>query len=123
MLRLQFKTLQNKELILLIENNIQGGIPSISGDRYVELDDDNKILFVDSTNVYVWTMKESLLYVEKVFDENVDSDDILQTSYDSSFGNFVECDLKRPDFRKEQKIYLRFALKKTLVLSILIVIL
>ena len=35
---IKLQTLQNKDLILLIENNIRGGISSVMGDRYVKSD-------------------------------------------------------------------------------------
>ena len=36
---IKLQTLQNKYLILALEDNIRGGISSIMGDRYVQLDD------------------------------------------------------------------------------------
>ena len=80
----------------MIENNIRGGIPSKTGDGYVKKDDDKKILFVDATNVFVWTTSESLLYVEKKIVEIVVLENIIKAPYDSSFGNFVKGDLKIP---------------------------
>ena len=35
----KLQTLQDKDLILLIENNIRGGISSVMGDRYVKSDE------------------------------------------------------------------------------------
>ena len=40
----KLQTLQDKDLILLIENNIRGGILSVMGDRYVKSDEKRKIL-------------------------------------------------------------------------------
>ena len=37
--RIKLQTLQDKNLHLLIENNIRGGIGSVIGDRYVKSDD------------------------------------------------------------------------------------
>ena len=34
---IRLQTLQDKDLILLIENNIRGGISSVMGDRYVKI--------------------------------------------------------------------------------------
>ena len=48
-----------------------------------------------------------------MFDENVDLEDIIKTPYGSSFGNFVEGDLKSPGFIKEQTKKFRLALKKS----------
>ena len=36
---INLQTLQDKDLILLLENNIRGGISSIMGDRYVKFDE------------------------------------------------------------------------------------
>ena len=40
---IKLQTLQDKDLILLIENNIRGGISSVMGDRYVKSDENKKI--------------------------------------------------------------------------------
>ena len=39
-------------MILLLENNIRGGISSIMGDRYLESDENKKILYKDANNLY-----------------------------------------------------------------------
>ena len=39
---LRLQTLQDKELILLIENNIRGSISSVMRDRYVKSDENRK---------------------------------------------------------------------------------
>ena len=39
---IKLQTLQHKDLILLIENNIRGGIASVIGDRYVKSDENKK---------------------------------------------------------------------------------
>ena len=57
-----------------------------------------------------------------MFDENVDLEDIIKTRYGSSFGNFIEGDLKSPGFIKEQTNYFRHALKTKLDLRIFLVI-
>ena len=46
----KLQTLQDKDLILLIENSIRGGISSVMGDRYVKSDENKKILYMDATN-------------------------------------------------------------------------
>ena len=51
-------------MILLIENNIRGGISSVMGDRYVTSDENKKILYVDANNLYGRSMSESLPYDE-----------------------------------------------------------
>ena len=41
---IKLQTIQDKDLILLIENSIRGGISSVMGDRYVKSDENKKIL-------------------------------------------------------------------------------
>ena len=48
---IKLQTLQDKDLILLLENNIRGDISSVMGDRYVKLNDNKKILYMDATNL------------------------------------------------------------------------
>ena len=40
---INLQTLQDKDMILLLENNIRGGISSVMGDRYVISDENKKI--------------------------------------------------------------------------------
>ena len=49
---MNLKTLQDKDMILLLENYIRGGVSSVMGDRYVISDENKKILFVDANNLY-----------------------------------------------------------------------
>ena len=39
---INLKTLQEKDMILLIENNIRGGVGDVMGDRYVKSDENEK---------------------------------------------------------------------------------
>ena len=39
---IKLQTLQDKDLILFLENSIRGGISSVMGDRYVTSDDNKK---------------------------------------------------------------------------------
>ena len=41
---IKLQTLQDKNLILLMENNVRGGLSSIMSFRYVKLDDNKKII-------------------------------------------------------------------------------
>ena len=61
---IKLQTLQDKDLILLLENNIGGGISSVMGDRYVKSDDNKKILDIDATNLYGHSMSQLLPYDE-----------------------------------------------------------
>ena len=41
---INLKTVQNKDMILLIENNVREGVSSVMGDRYVKPDENKKVL-------------------------------------------------------------------------------
>ena len=94
---IKLQTLQDNDMILLLENNIKVGISSVMGDKYVQSDESKKILYVDANNLYGWAMSEYLPYDEIKFDRNVKLQDILKTPDDSDIGYFIEVDLKYPD--------------------------
>ena len=73
---INLKTLQDKDMILLLENNIRGGVSSVMGDRYVKSDDNQKIMSIDANNLYGWAMIEYLRYDEIAFARNVKLEDI-----------------------------------------------
>ena len=106
---IKLQTLQNKDMILLLENNIRGGISSVMGDRYVRSDKNKKILYIDANNLYGWAMSESLPYDEIKFEKDICLNDILNTPDDSDIGYFIEVDLKYPDNIKEKTKNLPFA--------------
>ena len=89
-------------MILLLENNIRGGVSSVMGDRYVISEENKKILYVDANNLYGWAMSEPLPYDEIKFDNIVRVEDILNTPDDNDIGYFVEVNLKYPDNIKEK---------------------
>ena len=60
----KIQTLQDKDLILLSENDIRGGISSVMGDRYVKSDENKKILYVDATILYGHPMSQMSPYDE-----------------------------------------------------------
>ena len=49
---INLQTLQDKDLIITLENNIREGISSVMSDRYVKSDDNKKILYLDANNLY-----------------------------------------------------------------------
>ena len=49
-------------MILLLEKNIRGGISSVIGDRYVRSDDNIRILYIDSNNLYGHSMSQTFPY-------------------------------------------------------------
>ena len=106
---INLQTLQDKDMILLLENNIRGGISSVMGDRYIQSDENKKILYVDANNLYGHSMSEPLPYDQIKFDNNVNLEDILNTPDDSDIGYFIEADLKYPDIIKEKTKNFPFA--------------
>ena len=99
---IKLQTLQDKDMILLLENNIRGGISSVMGDSYVESDENKKILCVDVNNLYGWAMSENLPYDAIKFDRNVELEDISNTPDDSDIGYFIEIDLKYRNIIKQK---------------------
>ena len=49
-----------KELLLLLENNIRGGISSVMGNRHVQSDENKQTLYIDANNLYGWAMSQYL---------------------------------------------------------------
>ena len=98
-----------KELLLLLENNIRGGISSVMGDRHVQSDENKQILYTDANNLYGWAMSQYLptsefeklqLPEEYILEQIVE--DLLQIPDDNEFGYFIECDLEYPVEIKEK---------------------
>ena len=106
---INLQTLQDKDMILLLEKKIRGGISSVMGDRYIKSDDNKKIWYIDANNLYGHSMSEPLPYDEIKFDNNVELEEILNTPDDSDIGYFVEADLKYPDNIKEKTRNFPFA--------------
>ena len=106
---INLQTLQDKDMILLLENNFRGGISSVMGDRYVISDENKKILYVDANNLYGRSMSEPLPYDEIKFDDNVKLEYIFNSPDDSDIGYFIEVDLKYSDNTKEETKHFPFA--------------
>ena len=106
---IRLQTLQDKDMLLLLENIIRGGISSVMGDRYIKSDENKKILYIDANNLYGHSVSEPLPYDEIKFDQNVNLEDILNTPDDSDIGYFVEADLIYPDNIKEKTKNFPFA--------------
>ena len=112
--RLDF--IKDKDLLLLLENNIRGGISSVMGPRYIESDENTKLLYIDANNLYGRAMSQYPLtgdFKEIKFgcDEYYEYDsllmneikeDILNTPDDNVYGYFIECDLEYPAEIKEK---------------------
>ena len=120
---IKLQTLQDKDMILLLENNIRGGISSIMGHRYMKSNENKKILYFDANNLYGHSMSEPLPYDEIKFDKNIELEDILNTPDDSDIGYFIEVDSKYPDNIKQKTKNFPFAPEnKKKILIILMII-
>ena len=94
---IRLQTLQDKDMILLLENGIRGGISGVMGDRYVKSDENTNILSFDATNLYGYVMGQCLPYDEIKFKtENICLEDILNTPDDNDEGYLLEVDLEYP---------------------------
>ena len=104
---IKLQKLQDKDMILLLENSIRGGISGVMGDRYVKSDENKNILYVDATNLYGFAMSQSLPYDEIKFEtENVCLEEILNTPVDNDIGYFLEVDLEYPyNIRQKTKYF------------------
>ena len=104
---IRLQTLQDKDMILLIENGIRGGISGVMGDRYVKSDENTNIIYVDANNLYGFAMSQALPYDNIKFEtENICIEEILNTPDDSDIGYFLEVDLEYPhDIRQKTKYF------------------
>ena len=102
--------IKDKELLLLLENHIRGVISSVMGPRYIESDENTKLLYIDASNLYGWAMSQYLptgnfkkikLWCDEVYEYdsglmNEIKEDILETPDDNDYGYIIECDLENP---------------------------
>ena len=120
---INLQTLQDKDMILLLENNKRGRISSVMGDRYIQSDENKKILYVDANNLYGHSMSQPLPFDEIKFNKNVEVEDILNTPDDSDIGYFIEVDLKYSDKIKEKTRNFPFVpMNKKIILITLVII-
>ena len=100
---IKLQTLPDKDLILLLDNNIRGGISSVMGDRYVKSDENKKLTYMDATNLYGHSMSQLLLYDEiemwhghpQLYMDKLEENS--NTPDDSDIGFFIEVDLRYPE--------------------------
>ena len=97
---IRLQVLQDEDIILLLENNVRGGISSVTGDGYVKSDDNEKIVYIYSNSLYGHSMSQPLPYDEIKFDKNVELEDIMNTPDDSDIGYFVEIECSYPEKTK-----------------------
>ena len=109
----------DKELLLLLENNIRGGFSSVMGDRHVQSDENKQIFYIDANNLYGWAMSQYLPtgefevlplnpcnYTDNYNLEQL-VEDLLQIPDDNEYGFFIECDLEYPaEIKDKQKTFL-----------------
>ena len=96
------QTLHDKDMILLLENDIRGDISAVVGDRCVKSVENKKILYMDATNLYEHSMIQPLPFDGNKFDKNVKLEDILNTNDVSDIGYFYQVISKYPDNIKEK---------------------
>ena len=104
--------IKDKELLLLLENNIRGGISSVMGDRHVQSDENKQILYIDANNLYGWAMSQYLptgtfekLQLREATSEYSQEqivEDLRFIPDNNEFGFFKECDLEYPVESKEK---------------------
>ena len=101
--------IKDKELLLLLENNIRGGISSVMGDRHVQSDENKQILYIDANNLYGWAMSQYLptgefkkLQLPENYSQDQLVEDLLQIPDDNEYGYFIDCDLEYPVEIKEK---------------------
>ena len=101
--------IKDKDLLLLLENNIRGGISSVMGDRTVESNENKQILYIDANNLYGWAMSqylptsefEKLQLPEQILLEQI-VEDLTHCQDNNEFGYLIECDLECPVEIKEK---------------------
>ena len=106
------KLTSGKEILLLLENNLRGGISSVMGDRHVVSDVNKQILYIDANNLCGRAMSQLLLtgnFEKFLFPDNYSQEqvveDLLQIPDDNEYGFFIECDLEYPVKIKEKTFH------------------
>ena len=100
--------IKDTDLLLLLEKNIRGGILSVMGPRYIESDENTKLLYIEANNLFGWAMCQyfptgDFKKIKFGCDEDYDEllideikEDIISTPDDNEIGYFIECDLEYP---------------------------
>ena len=113
--RINVQRLQDKDLIVTLENYIREGFSSVMGDRNVKSDENKKIIYMDATNLYGHSMSHPLVYDEiGVWHGHPDLyiktlEEFLNAPDDNDIGCFFEVDLRYPDNIKEETKNFPFA--------------
>ena len=106
---INLQTPQDKDMILLLENNMRGGISSVLSDRYVKSDDNKKILYADAKILYGHSVSPPSPYDENKVEKNVKLEEILNTPDNNDIGYFIEVELTYPNEIKEKTKTFPFA--------------
>ena len=85
------QTLQDKDMIPLLENNYRGRISSVMADSY-DKKDEKKTINTVAIDLYCHSMSQRLPYDGKKKGKNVKLEFFLNIPYDSDNGYFVEVD-------------------------------
>ena len=108
MTKIKLVFINDKELLLLLGNNIRGGISGVMSDRNVESDEKTNLLYIDAYNLYGWAMSQLLpsgdfekLDIRKFTAREI-TEDLLLIPGDNESGLFIECDLEYPVAIKEK---------------------
>ena len=86
----------------MFENGIRGGVSGVFGDRYIESNEDNKIVHIDMNNLYGSAMLQNLPKGNfQVYEKNSITksffDKVLKTHDCSNIGYVLLVDLICPD--------------------------
>ena len=108
-------------MIVLLENNIRGGISSVLRERYVKLNYNDKILKSDAIFLYGWASIQSLLYDKIKFHKNVQLEDSLKIEADNDVAYIHEMDLKRSHEIKHKRKHVPFCPRKKIALKMCLV--
>ena len=116
---IKLNLIKDEHLLLLLENNIRGGISSVMGDRFVESNENEQILYIDANNLYGWAMSQYLPtsnFEKLFFPQQYELERIVEylriIPDNNSFGFFIECDLEHPAEIKEKTFHFVFIKQK-----------
>ena len=107
--KIKLDFIKDKQLLLLLENNIRGGISSVMGPRFIESNENTKLLYIDANNLYGWAMSQYLPTSEfeklqppeaYILEQIVEDWRFIPDN--NEFGYFIECDLEYPAEIKEK---------------------
>ena len=105
--RADMELIKNVDLFQMFESGIRGGISGVFGDRYVETDNNIKILHIDMINFYVFaTLQHLPIGNFQIYENNSITESfinkVLNTHDCSNIGYILIVDLIYPDNIKHQ---------------------